>query len=133
MDPARVRYPRDKPRVERSVHYVQHNFFAGEDFRDIADCRGRAQAWCTDVAGTRIHGTTQRRPVEVFDAEERPRLLPAPTEPFALPSPTPARKWPRIGMSGWPGHCIRCPVTWSGSASWPAPMARPSSSTGAAS
>jgi transposase len=88
VDPARVRHPRDKPRVERSVHYVQHNFFAGEDFRDIEDCRGRAQTWCTDIAGTRIHGTTQRRPAEVFDTEEHPRLLPAPTEPFALPSYT---------------------------------------------
>jgi transposase len=28
-DPARVRSPKDKPRVERSVQYVRGNFFAG--------------------------------------------------------------------------------------------------------
>ena len=29
-DPARVRSPKDKPRVERVVQYVRGNFFAGE-------------------------------------------------------------------------------------------------------
>ena len=35
-DPARVRRPRDKPRVERSVPYVRERFFKGADFRDLA-------------------------------------------------------------------------------------------------
>jgi transposase len=85
VDPTRVRHPRDKPRVERSVHYVQANFFAGEQFRDLADCQARAATWCTQVAGQRIHGTTCRRPLEVFTAEEQPVLLPVPTQPFAIP------------------------------------------------
>jgi transposase len=42
VDPARVRHPRDKPRVERCVSYVRSNFFAGEQFRDLSDCRERA-------------------------------------------------------------------------------------------
>jgi transposase len=88
VDPARVRHPRDKPRVERCVQYARSNFFAGEDFRDIDDCRERAVTWCAEVAGTRIHGTTARRPAEVFDAEERPLLLPVPDEGFAVPSYT---------------------------------------------
>lgn len=62
VDPDRVRHPRDKPRVERSVHYVQHNFFAGEDFHDIDDCRHRAQVWCATIARTRVHGTTRPCP-----------------------------------------------------------------------
>lgn len=88
VDPARVRHPRDKPRVERCVQYARSNFFAGEDFRDIDDCRARAQTWCAEVAGTRIHGTTQRRPAEVFAAEERPVLLPVPADGFVIPSYT---------------------------------------------
>jgi len=88
VDPARVRHPRDKPRVERCVQYARSNFFAGEDFRDIDDCRVRAVTWCAEVAGTRIHGTTQRRPGEVFDAEERPALLPVPADGFVIPSYT---------------------------------------------
>ena len=39
VDAARVRTPTDKPRVERVVPYVRNNFFAGETFVDLADCR----------------------------------------------------------------------------------------------
>jgi transposase len=86
VDPARVRSPRDKPRVERMVTYVRSNFFAGEHFRDLGDCRERAEQWCSQIAGTRIHGTTRMRPAEVFSAEEAPALAPAPDEVFDIPT-----------------------------------------------
>lgn len=86
VDPTRVRKPQDKPRVERCVQYARSNFFAGEDFRDLADCRTRAEQWCREVAGQRVHGTTRQRPAEVFGVEEQSRLRPAPTEPFDLPN-----------------------------------------------
>lgn len=86
VDPTRIRSPRGKPRVERAMQYVRGNFFAGEQFADLADCRVRAEAWCREVAGTRVHGTTRCRPAEVFAVEEQPRLLAAPNEPFAVPS-----------------------------------------------
>jgi transposase len=85
VDPARVRRPQDKPRVERAVSFVQRSFFAGETFIDLADAQRRAERWCLGRAGMRVHGTTQRRPVEVFTAEEQPRLLPAPTSRYDLP------------------------------------------------
>ncbi len=65
--------------------YVRNNFFAGETFIDLADCRARAERWCTETAGTRIHGTTQCRPIEAFRAEELPRLLCLPGAPFDVP------------------------------------------------
>jgi transposase len=77
-DPARVRSPQDKPRVERVVQYVRGNFWAGESFVDLADAQARAEAWCADRAGMRIHGTTQRRPVEMFAEMEAGCLLPVP-------------------------------------------------------
>jgi hypothetical protein len=85
VDPARVRHPRDKPRVERMVSYVRGSFFAGEEFTDLADAQQRAEQWCRTTAGLRIHGTTCRRPVEVFAAEEQSLLLPAPQLPYDLP------------------------------------------------
>ena len=59
-DPARVAHPQDNPRVERMVQYVRNNFFAGEDFTDLAD----AQAWYAEKAGQRIHTSTCARPAE---------------------------------------------------------------------
>ena len=85
IDAARVATPTDKPRVERTVPYVRNNFFAGETFVDLADCRRRAERWCTETAGTRVHGTTQCRPIEAFRTEELPRLLCMPGAPFDVP------------------------------------------------
>jgi transposase len=85
IDPARVRRPQDKPRVERTVPFVRGSFFAGETFLDLADAQRRAETWCRERAGMRVHGTTQCRPIESFTVEEQPRLLPAPTSPYDLP------------------------------------------------
>jgi transposase len=83
-DPARVRSPQDKPRVERAVQYVRGNFWAGEAFADLAEAQARVEAWCAERAGMRIHGTTQRRPAEMFAELEASCLLPAP-EPYDQP------------------------------------------------
>jgi len=85
IDPTRVRHPKDKPRVERTVSYTRESFFKGEDFKDLADAQLRARQWCLDDAGLRIHGTTKARPLEVFQTEEHPVLLPAPQTRYDLP------------------------------------------------
>jgi hypothetical protein len=56
-----VRSPQDKPRVERQVQFVRGSFFAGETFIDLADAQRRAEQWCRQRAGMRVHGTTQQR------------------------------------------------------------------------
>ena len=71
--------------MERQVQFVRSSFFAGEDFVDLADAQRRAESWCRERAGLRVHGTTQQRPAEVFAAEEQPRLLPAPTAVYDVP------------------------------------------------
>jgi len=85
IDPARVRSPKDKPKVERQVQYVRGSYFAGESFVDLADAQRRATTWCSTTAGLRTHGTTQSKPAEVFRVEEAPVLLPAPAEAYDLP------------------------------------------------
>jgi transposase len=91
IDPARVRSPQDKPRVERVVPFVRQSFFAGEDFVDLTDAQRRAETWCRERAGMRVHGTIQARPAEVFRVEEQPRLRPAPTAPYDVPIYTTAK------------------------------------------
>ena len=85
IDPARVRSPQDKPRVERVVPFVRNNFFAGETFIDLADAQRRVEVWCHERGGMRIHGTTQLRPAEHFRLEEQLLLAPAPTAPYDVP------------------------------------------------
>ena len=61
-DSARVRHPRDKPKVERGVPYAREGFFKGGEFRDLADVREQARLWCRDVAGLRIRSATRKSP-----------------------------------------------------------------------
>ena len=84
-DPARVRSPKDKPRVERAVQYVRGNFFAGETFTDLADAQRRVESWCATTAGLRVHGTTAQRPAEHFATAEAHRLLPVPAGRYDVP------------------------------------------------
>ena len=65
-DPARVRKPKDKPHVERSIQYVRERFFKGASFRDLEDYREQAERWCREVAGLRVHGTTTGRRAQIF-------------------------------------------------------------------
>ena len=83
-DSARARHPKDKPKVERGVPYARERFFKGGEFRDLADVREQAQRWCLDVAGLRIHGTTRRKPLVVFQDEERHTLIPWDGEPYEI-------------------------------------------------
>src|SRR5580693_5965563 len=82
--PARVRHPRDKPRVEAGVKFVQGNFFAGESFLDLADARSKMAAWL-GTANTRVHGTTRQVPAVVFAGQEAPCLLPVPAGRYQVP------------------------------------------------
>ena len=86
VDPARVRSPKDKARVENQVPYVRERWFAGESLPlDLVAMRRHAEAWCRDVAGARIHGTTRKVPREVYLHDEKPHMSPAPTEPYDVP------------------------------------------------
>jgi transposase len=85
LDPAPVRTPTGKPHVERGVPYLRENFFRGETWRDLAHVQASAITWVREVAGTRIHGTTRRQPLAVFEQVERATLLPLVAERFDPP------------------------------------------------
>jgi len=94
VDTARVRSPKDKARVERSVQPVRDDCFAGEVLRSLDDARALGRRWCLEEYGRRRHSRTQRLPLEHFELEEKPVLAPPPSEPFDIPTwhePTVAR------------------------------------------
>ncbi len=84
-DPARVRSPQDKGRVERNVQYVQGSFMPGEAFLGMAHTREAAVTWSQHTSGLRDHGTTHKQPAVDFATREQPALLPMPTEPYDRP------------------------------------------------
>jgi hypothetical protein len=85
VDPARVRSPKDKPRVENQVAFVRESWFDGEVFTSLEHARESALVWCRDVAGMRVHGTTRKLPREVFESVERPMLRRAPDALYDVP------------------------------------------------
>jgi transposase len=86
VDPTRVRSPKDKARVERAVQPVREDCYGGEELSSIEGALAHGITWCLEEYGLRRHSTTQRRPREQFESEERPALLPAPAEPYDIPS-----------------------------------------------
>ena len=84
-DPAKVASPKLKGKVERNVGVVRRHLLAGRSFRDVDEANERALRWCKDEIGIEIHGTTKRRPYEVFEKEELPHLRPLPPERFQCP------------------------------------------------
>jgi len=83
--PCRVRRPNDKGKVESGIKYVKHNFFLGRKFRNEQELKERLNGWCNKV-NDRIHGTTRKVPREVFEKEEKARLILLPKEEFKLAS-----------------------------------------------
>jgi transposase len=84
-DPARPAHPKDKPKVERQIPYARERFFKGAHFNGLADMRDQARRWCLEIAGQRVHGTTQRLPLVVFQEEQQRSLLPWDGEPYDVP------------------------------------------------
>lgn len=81
--PTKPRMPRHKGKVEASVKYVQSNGLKGHKFATLEAQRQHLRHWERTVADTRIHGTTKKQVLKVFEEVERPALLPLPLERFA--------------------------------------------------
>lgn len=46
------------------MKFVKGNFLPGRIFVDIVDFQEQLNAWNTDIADIRIHGTTHERPID---------------------------------------------------------------------
>lgn len=82
--PCRPRSPEHKGKVESGVRYVKRNALSGREFADITKANEYLLHWCLQVAGMRIHGTTHKRPLEVFGQLEKPALSPLPKQRWEL-------------------------------------------------
>lgn len=82
VDPAPVRKPENKGKVEAGVKYVKGNFLPPRSFQDLNDANTQLDHWLLEVAGQRRHGTTGLKPAEHFLAEEQQALKPLPPKAF---------------------------------------------------
>ncbi len=82
VDPTPPRSPEKKGKVESGVKYVRRNFFQPRIFEDVHHARRELAKWLEQIANERIHGSTGRRPREVFEEEEREILRPLPAAPW---------------------------------------------------
>jgi len=118
VDPAPPKDPEKKGKVEAGVKYVCTNFFGPRNAEeDITVVNTALLAWVNETAGRRVHGTTGRRPIEVFEAEEKAVLTALPPLGWV---PTTWRQakvhrdthvaferryysvpWPNIGKDAW--------------------------------
>lgn len=73
ISPCNVRAGNEKGRVENGVGYVKKNLLAGLELGDFHALQPAAALWVDTVANVRIHETTRRRPIDLFE-EERPHL-----------------------------------------------------------
>ena len=70
--------PKENLKVERPFYYLERSFLNGREFRDRDDLRAQLRRWLTDVNDVRKHGTTKKRPIDMY-LEEHPflQVLPA--------------------------------------------------------
>jgi transposase len=99
IDPTPPVMPTGKPHVERQVPYVRESFFRGEAFLGREHAQREVIRWCLGKAGLRTHGTTRKRPFEVFEAVEKAALKPWVGERFDPP------RWGEVKVH--PDHHIR--------------------------
>jgi transposase len=82
--PVAVARGNEKGRVERAIRYVRDNFFAARQFADIDDLNVQAEAWCSGEAARRLCPEDRTITVQEAFAQEAPRLLHPPEEPYPL-------------------------------------------------
>ena len=83
--PCRVRKPQEKGKVESGIKYICNNFFAGRSFNNNKEMNEALSKWL-EKCNNRIHGTTKKRPIEIFNNEEIDALIKLPALEFELSS-----------------------------------------------
>ena len=79
--PSKPYTPRHKGKIESGIKYVKNNALKGRVFSSLAEEKTFLVDWETNVADSRIHGTTKRQVRRMFE-EEQAVLQPLPSEPF---------------------------------------------------
>ena len=73
--------PSENLKIERPFYYLEKSFLNGREFKDRDDLKEQLQRWLNSVNDVRIHGTTKKRPIDMY-IEEHPFLQVLPANHF---------------------------------------------------
>jgi transposase len=73
--------PHEKGLVERPIHYIKNNFWAGRKFAGMEDLQEQGNTWRDKTCNVRVHDGLDERPIDRFELE-RTHLLALPEEPY---------------------------------------------------
>jgi len=80
--PTKPYTPQHKGKIENGVKYAKNNALNGHQFHSLAEQNDHLLDWETNIADTRIHGTTKQQVRKRFEDVERAALLPLPRDRF---------------------------------------------------
>jgi transposase len=73
--------PQMKGRVENAVGYLRTSFLAGREPLGVEVMNAALAHWRDTTANVRLHSTTGKRPLDLFEEADRPALGPLPAGP----------------------------------------------------
>jgi len=76
--------PQDKGKVESGIKYVVNNFLPRLQHRDFYRAAKDLAYWNDHIGNVRVHGTTRKVPLEVFNQFEKKSLRPLPPQRYEL-------------------------------------------------
>jgi transposase len=109
----RPRRPRTKGKVERTMDYIDESFLRGRVFEDLDDLNAQGLHWMETVANVRIHGTTQRRPVDLFIQDKESMRSLSEVAPYCFIDPV-SRKVSWESMVHFQGSRYSVPPQYAG-------------------
>ena len=74
-------HPEENLKIERPFYYLERSFLNGREFRNMDDLKGQLKKWLIEINDVRIHGTTKKRPIDMY-IKEHPFLQPLPANHF---------------------------------------------------
>ncbi|NOZ22572.1 MAG: IS21 family transposase [Planctomycetes bacterium] len=82
--PAKPRMARHKGKIEAGVKFVRGNALKGHTFDSLSAENEHLHRWEANIADHRIHGTTRKQVLKLFEEHERKALLPLPEKRFPV-------------------------------------------------
>lgn len=81
---ARIHRGQDKGKVEAGVKYVKSNFLKRIEHQDFYQLEKDILDWTNNTCNTRLHGTTKKIPLEIFNSIEKKHLLELPPNRYEI-------------------------------------------------